>query len=387
MSTSAEATVPTPAQQLQKRVQQLEAHIQQLTAQAAASVDSVSTAVTPKLKVKKPEPYDGTGSVQGFLTQARVYLRLERIEGDADRILIVAGFLKGDALNWFEPTLRDYLENAKDDQETAIKKIFESYVNFEQKLKDNFDNPDAERKAAQNLLQLKQKGPTSKYAVEFRNLMSKAGWVDDKDDTLIDVFYKGLKDDVKDEIIKIERPSAFDKYIAKAVKIDNRQFERRQERRGQFAPRSKFQEANQGRKRLTPSTSYGTQPGLMELGAIQSKERNTKDRTKTYAQENPIGTESSTRSAVDDRSARYTKTKKNISRDGLCAYGDKALISRIELEVTLGIRNGIAIYEKPQRWKRSTNWQLPGAGQKENTALHMNPSAITNGAITRRRKN
>ncbi|RYP42425.1 hypothetical protein DL768_010346 [Monosporascus sp. mg162] len=201
MSTSAEAT---------------------LTVQAAAPVNSVLAAVTPKLKVKKPEPYDSTGSVQGFLTQAKVYLRLERIEGDADRILVVAGFLKGDVLNWFEPMLRDYLENAEDDQETATKKIFESYVNFEQKLKDNFDNPDAKRKVAQDLLQLKQKGPASKYAVEVRNLMSKAGWVDDEDDTLIDVFYKGLKDDVKDEIIKIERPNAFDKYIAEAVKIDNR---------------------------------------------------------------------------------------------------------------------------------------------------------------------
>ncbi|RYP54385.1 hypothetical protein DL768_000802 [Monosporascus sp. mg162] len=100
MSTSAEATVPTLAQQLQERIQQLKAHVQQLTAQAAAPIDSVSAAVTPRLK-------------------AKVYLRLERIEGDADRIFTVAGFLKGDALNWFEPTLRDYLENAEDDQETA----------------------------------------------------------------------------------------------------------------------------------------------------------------------------------------------------------------------------------------------------------------------------
>ncbi|RYP36404.1 hypothetical protein DL768_010949 [Monosporascus sp. mg162] len=179
-------------------------------------------AITLRFKVKKPEPYDGTGSVQGFLTQARVYLRLERVEDDADRILVMAGFLKGNALNWFELTLRDYLENAENDQETAIKKLFESYANFEQKLKDNFDNPDAKRKAAQDLLQLKQKGPASKYAVEFRNLMSKAGWVDNEDDTLIDVFYRGLKNDVKDEIIKIERLNAFGKYIAKAVKIDNR---------------------------------------------------------------------------------------------------------------------------------------------------------------------
>ncbi|RYP48392.1 hypothetical protein DL768_005711 [Monosporascus sp. mg162] len=114
MSTSAEATVPTLAQQLQKRVQQLKAYVQQFTAQAAAPDDSVPT----------------------------------------------------------------------------------------------------------------------------------AGWVDDENDILIDVFYKELKDDIKDEIIKIERPSAFDKYIVKAVKIDNRKFEQRQERHKQFALRSKFQGTN-----------------------------------------------------------------------------------------------------------------------------------------------
>ncbi|RYP45982.1 hypothetical protein DL768_007764 [Monosporascus sp. mg162] len=95
MSTSTETTVPTLAQQLQERIQQLKVRIQQL----AALADPISAVVISKLKVKKPEPYDGTGNVQGFLTQVKMYLRLERVEGDVDRILVMAGFLKRDVLD------------------------------------------------------------------------------------------------------------------------------------------------------------------------------------------------------------------------------------------------------------------------------------------------
>ena len=44
-------------------------------------------------------------------------------------------------------------------------------------------------------------------------------------------FYQGLKDDVKDELIKQNRPKDFADYVAMAVRIDNRLFERRMEKR------------------------------------------------------------------------------------------------------------------------------------------------------------
>ncbi|RYP29515.1 hypothetical protein DL767_006705 [Monosporascus sp. MG133] len=204
-------------QQYKDTIKELEEAVQRLEAQVNATRTS-----EVKIKPKKPEPYDGKGSVQSFLTQARVYLRFEKVVDEADKILTVAAFFKGDALDWFEPTLRDYLENGKSDQQQATRILFQYYINFEEKLRANFGNPDEKRTAAQKILDLKQKGPASKYAVAFKNLMAKAGWVDEKDDSLIDIFYKGLKDDVKDEIVKMVRLTTLDKYIAEAVKIDNR---------------------------------------------------------------------------------------------------------------------------------------------------------------------
>jgi hypothetical protein len=45
------------------------------------------------------------------------------------------------------------------------------------------------------------------------------------------LFYRGLKDGVKDELCMKDRPEELDKYIALAVAIDNRQYMRRSEKR------------------------------------------------------------------------------------------------------------------------------------------------------------
>ncbi|KAK4173488.1 hypothetical protein QBC36DRAFT_313833 [Triangularia setosa] len=51
------------------------------------------------------------------------------------------------------------------------------------------------------------------------------------DKGLIQLFYNGLKDEVKDELYREERPDTIDKYIAIAIRIDDRQFQRRMEKR------------------------------------------------------------------------------------------------------------------------------------------------------------
>ena len=57
--------------------------------------------------------YDGTpGTLQGFLTQTRLHLRAnhKKYTTMAEWVMFAAGQLKGNALAWFEPTLRDYVE-------------------------------------------------------------------------------------------------------------------------------------------------------------------------------------------------------------------------------------------------------------------------------------
>jgi hypothetical protein len=82
--------------------------------------------------------------------------------------------------------------------------------------------------AASKLMELRQKGPASTYARLFREIALPLGW---KDQALMPLFYRGLKDGVKDELCMKDRPEELDEYIALAVAIDNRQYIRRLEKR------------------------------------------------------------------------------------------------------------------------------------------------------------
>ena len=58
--------------------------------------------------------------------------------------------------------------------------------------------------------------------------MVKAGMVNGGNkDVLIDIFYKKLRNDVKDDIIKLNRNTSFENYISQVIRIDNRLFKRR----------------------------------------------------------------------------------------------------------------------------------------------------------------
>jgi hypothetical protein len=96
-------------------------------------------------------------------------------------------------------------------------------------LKTLFQDPDEERQAERELSRLRKKGPASAYAAEFRRICAR---INSTDDTKIVMFYQGLKEEVKDEMARHDRPKDFLQYVELAVKLDNRLYERRQEKRG-----------------------------------------------------------------------------------------------------------------------------------------------------------
>ena len=88
------------------------------------------------------QPYDKKGSPKKFLTQARIYLRFQRgiITDEADKILAIITFLKGDALKWFQPAVKNYLGNKENDQKKFTQELFINYLHFKENLRSNFGN-------------------------------------------------------------------------------------------------------------------------------------------------------------------------------------------------------------------------------------------------------
>jgi hypothetical protein len=68
-------------------------------------------------------------------------------------------------------------------------------------------------------MNLRQTKSASAYTVLFRQDSVRA---DLNEEGLIQFFYNGLKDEVKDVLYDKDRPDTLDKYIAMAIRIDDR---------------------------------------------------------------------------------------------------------------------------------------------------------------------
>jgi hypothetical protein len=227
------------------------------------------------LRPRQPDPYDGSPiNLQGFLTHLRAYQMYypSQFGTEEAKVRHAMGFLHDKALRWFEPIMRDYVNNPYELRKKETLNVYGSYEHFEQELKDFCGFQDEKRMAEQQIQKLRQKGAASTYASEHRNSASRLNW---GEEALIASFYRGLKSEVKDAMVGKERPTTYSGLVQLAVEIDDQQFERRQEKKLEKAGETytpnwknkKFQ-ANQGKKRHT-NTSYGTQSGPMELGAAQ----------------------------------------------------------------------------------------------------------------------
>ncbi|TDZ22472.1 Retrotransposon-derived protein PEG10 [Colletotrichum orbiculare MAFF 240422] len=200
------------------------------TLRTAANIIQTPVESREKLRLNSPQAFDGTpGYLKGFLTQVRAYHRFHNLsfKDEAEQVIHAASFLKGRALAWFEPHLTDFLTHDWNDLKLETQTIFAGYHGFESALISLFQEPDEQRQYERDLAALKQKGAATHYAAEFRRICAR---LDYTDDTKIFMFYQGLKEDVKDELVKQDRPSDFITYAELAIKIDNRLFERRREK-------------------------------------------------------------------------------------------------------------------------------------------------------------
>lgn len=175
----------------------------------------------PEPKIPLPEKFGGDKTkFRGFINQCQLIFALQpqRYSNDKLKIGFIISLLKDDALDWATPLLEQ--QNSEN---------FQNFQEFLQEFQLVFDDPDRILTAERGLQQLKQKNrSTATYASEFRRLATDVTW---NEPALIHQFYIGLSEEVKDELARVERPSAIKEMINLAIKIDNRLAERKQEKK------------------------------------------------------------------------------------------------------------------------------------------------------------
>lgn len=170
-------------------------------------------------RLPPPQSYNGEpGTCRSFLSQCSLSLELQASTFPTERskIAYIITLLSGKAREWGTA-----LWDADDPCCT-------NYNAFTNEMRRVFDRSLSGREAAGQMLRLRQ-GTRSAYdyAIEFRTLAASCGW---NECAMFDVFFHGLSETVKDELVSQELPSGLNELMDLAGRVDARLRLRRKER-------------------------------------------------------------------------------------------------------------------------------------------------------------
>jgi hypothetical protein len=324
-------------------------HIEQIMAQIGAIPPNNVITSTPKLP--KAENFDGTRSkLRGFLTQMNMHLDVNKFKltNDADKVIFVSTYLRGQAWDWLEPYVREYYEKDSSEWSNTAVNIFSSYDKFKEHLEKTFGDIDAKKTAERKLKRLRQTASASAYTAEFMQQAAILGW---DDYALIPYYDEGLKSHIKDEIARVGDFDTMDKLIDFAVRIDNRFFDRQMQkkevegwRRGNGRPtHHRFQSQRQQQQRPNRNSDpYGPRP--MELDAARlpdEEQKRRKDNRLCFNCGKPGHMSRDCRSKRDDKKPQQLRaTQEKTQR--LCATQ----------EATTSVDSQLEEYDRQEQYPR-----------------------------------
>lgn len=270
------ANVVDPATFQNSMFQMMQMLTQSITTQTQGQRTSASPGVygTKEPKIKDPETFNGTrDQLNAFITECMLVFELQpsRFPDDRTRVGYMVSLLRGTALMAVRPHL----------SATTRPLFLLQYTNFVEYLKTNFGDPDEKGTARRKLKALRQVNSASAYFSEFQQYIAILGWMDQ--DPIVDKAIDGLKPTLKDELARIgKRPESLSELIDFVIPLDNRLFEREQER---------SRESQVTNKKVTQTTSYSTAvaspvPTSAKLPNTQPQQRVVQQTTTTVA---PVG--------------------------------------------------------------------------------------------------
>ncbi|KAI7411517.1 hypothetical protein KC336_g12012 [Hortaea werneckii] len=268
-SSSSNHSEPTP-DEIERSVEQVTGYLDQLhfdDMSVNGGNNNGSSGSGPK--INPPQEFTGRkDQLKSFKLQCLVYieLRKDKLSQHRQQLLFVTSYFRGPAYEWIEPHLTDYLEHPKwEDMKTSTKTIFRTTVELFRELEATFGQGNDQLEAERALQLIRQRNSVARYKAEFQILVAKTSW---NDEAVTAQFYRGLKDTVKGEIARQERPTTPMAMYDLAMKIDQRLYERQMEKKGTF-----FQHgANSKVQRQVPEWKdnyYGLQK--MQIDATHGK--------------------------------------------------------------------------------------------------------------------
>lgn len=223
------------------------------TSSLTAANSAMTTATTSSChQLSNPQRFDSeSGYVRLFLTQCELHFELQApvFPSDRSKIAYIISHLTGRAEAW---------ATAEWSRRSPSCSSLEGFVTA---LEWVFQHTTSGREASWTLMKVRQgKRRVSDYAIDFRTLAIQSDW---NNSALADVFFQGLSNRVKDQLIATDLPEDLDELIALSIKVVKRIHECNQDRE-RYSPEWKQPSGN---RCLPPQTSSSDRRGRGPRGA------------------------------------------------------------------------------------------------------------------------
>jgi hypothetical protein len=176
-----------------------------------------------KAKAKEPDTFDGSDpkKLNNFILLCNLYFRSNpAYDDDANKVTLALSYLRGTALEYFEPSLLD------SDEEIDWIADWSAFVRT---LRTQFGpiDPTADAEDGIDNLKMQDNQKIVKYNVEFNKLAIRTHW---DDGVLRHRYYSGLAERIKDIMGQQGKPSTLEDMKSLAHSIDSRYWERLREK-------------------------------------------------------------------------------------------------------------------------------------------------------------
>ncbi|SPC67452.1 uncharacterized protein UHOD_11751 [Ustilago sp. UG-2017b] len=203
---------PNHSERIESLEDQVRSLLTALNARNTQEPFNDSASARQGFRSKEPEAFTGErGHLEPFLAQVNVFLRLNpgHFINDSNQILWFSTLLHGVAHQWFYPHCSAVNPPA----------WLADYSLFVNQLHIVFGDPDCIATAKQEIEVLSQATSVANYLTQFRWLQMTLNW---DEDAMAWFFYRGLKENVKDDLSRSGKPTNLEALIQRSLEIDNR---------------------------------------------------------------------------------------------------------------------------------------------------------------------
>jgi hypothetical protein len=221
-----------------------------LAAALALLAKSLQKPCSKNTKIRELDAFDGSDpkKLRLFIVQCQMNFdnRPNAFSTERAKVNYALSYLKGNALEWFEPTLF----RVQYDSIFQPPLWYSDYSAFVSELQINFGphDPVGDAEAELEILEMRDNQRISKYLVEFNKLSSLVEW---NSAALRRRFYKGLPTRIKNEITRVGKPDTLQGLRTLAQSTDARYWEYKSEQNQESSSKPVHQE----KKTLAPQTS------------------------------------------------------------------------------------------------------------------------------------